>query len=42
MCPIKQRLQSESVIGAGLNQLKDEGWDGLAPNKVAKRLGYNF
>jgi AcrR family transcriptional regulator len=37
--PNKQKFKRESVIEAGLNQLKDEGWDGLTPNKVAKRLG---
>ena len=37
--PNKPKFKRESIIEAGLQQLREEGWDGLTPNKVAKRLG---
>ena len=37
--PNKPKFKREAVIEAGLSQLRDEGWAGLTPNKVAKRLG---
>ena len=37
--PNTPKFKKESIIKAGLDQLRDEGWEGLTPNKVAKRLG---
>lgn len=37
--PNKIKFQKDSVMEAGLAQLRDEGWDGLTLNKVARRLG---
>lgn len=35
----KPKFTKESIIEAGLKQLKYMGWEGLTPQKVAKRLG---
>ncbi|THB75897.1 MAG: TetR/AcrR family transcriptional regulator [Desulfobacteraceae bacterium] len=37
--PNKTKYTRSDVIEAGLNQLRDDGWDGLTPKKVAARLG---
>lgn len=37
--PNKQKFSRDAVIEAGLIQLREEGWAGLTPSKVAKRLG---
>ncbi len=37
--PKKTRFTKETVIEAGLKQLKEIGWEGVAPKAVAKRLG---
>jgi len=37
--PKKTKYTKESVIEAGLEQLKEEGWEGITPKLVAKKLG---
>jgi AcrR family transcriptional regulator len=37
--PPKPKFTREAVIEAGMMQLKDQGWEGLTPKAVAKRLG---
>lgn len=35
----KPKFTKESIIDAGMGQLIEEGWEGLTPKKVARRLG---
>ncbi len=37
--PKKTKYTRETVIEAGLEQLKEHGWEGITPKLVAKRLG---
>ena len=37
--PKKTKFTKEAVIEAGMSQIKDNGWEGLTPKSVAKRLG---
>jgi AcrR family transcriptional regulator len=37
--PNKAKFSKETIIEAGLKLLKDEGWEGITPKKVAERLG---
>ena len=37
--PNTPKYTREDIIDAGINQFKDKGWEGLTPQKVAKKLG---
>jgi AcrR family transcriptional regulator len=37
--PKKSKFTKANVIGAGLDQLEESGWEGLTPKSVAKKLG---